>query len=450
MKQFVCLAFICIIVGGCAKEEINTPQPSTEPEKPSIEPPKPDFSEYRGYHVKDTTGFLKETLLYYTTNDSTWIFGIKKGKIWFGLFDEKTKNQHKEWKSISDFSIGGENHITVRSILQNGEHIFFLQNQNQSTYTPILLGKNERALPFDKYEIFEYKADADITVQEIGNDILISYSDTNGNLYSKEGKLLVNSITISNKKDDNKFYLSGFKEDRTWFCVCLNNEIEQEYLGVDTYNRNIKLHLGYGEYEDYYVKTLPFDDFWGRLIVTDWGYVYAPALGDRRIIKDIFLCKNGRMERMDAPLSSFTLHNWYKGTFLIYEQGGAVGSTIKYTMYSSEYKIIREYNKTSEFYVDPFRSGSILPVPVSYDEYIWNDKWGKDLRIRRYNLQSRASYPIWQQTIGQVSDNATVTWKLLDNKSSEWLYQIDILNYDGTKQQIKFSVDIDSGYIKKY
>lgn len=443
MKQFICLVIFVLFFGGCGKEEINTSSNAL-----SDEPQKPDFSEFRGYHVKDTVGFQKGTLLYYTTNDSTWIFGIKDEKVWFGLFDEETKKQQKEWKSVSDFSIEGEFRIVFRSILQSGECVFFIQ-KSELAYTPILLEKDEKALPFDEYEILTYGIGALFMVREIGNDILISYSESCGNLYSRDGKLVVNSIGISEKQDDNRFYLSGFKEDRTWFCVCLNDKIEQEYLGVEPYERNIKLHIGYGEYEDYYIKTLPFDDFWGRLIVTDWGYVYAPALGDRHVIKDIFLCKDGRMERMDAPLSHFTLHNWYKGTFLVYEFGGTVGSIIKYTIYSSDKEIVKKYSKISEVHVDPFRTGSILPVPVSYDEYIWNDKWDDDLRIRRYRLESSAINPVWQQTVGQVSENAIISWILLDNQSSVWLYQIDVLNYDGSKQQIKFSVDIESGNVKK-
>ncbi|WP_298551755.1 hypothetical protein [uncultured Parabacteroides sp.] len=154
------------------------------------------------------------------------------------------------------------------------------------------------------------------------------------------------------------------------------------------------------------------------------------------------------MKRIDAPSHDFSLHNWYDDSFLIYEY------SIVYTIYSENGELILQQKKTPDHYVDPFRTGNTKPIPVSFTEYIWNDYWGwgngtASLRIRRYSLVSYATFPIWQQTIATIPDNSKVTWNLLDSQSDIWIYQVDILNYDGSKQQINFSININTGDIKQ-
>lgn len=159
----------------------------------------------------------------------------------------------------------------------------------------------------------------------------------------------------------------------------------------------------------------------------------------------MFICKDGKMKRIDAPSQNFSLHNWYDDSFLVYEY------SIVYTIYSKNGELILQHKKTPDHYVDPFRTGNI--IPVSFTEYIWNDYWSwgdeASLRIRRYGLDSYATYPIWQQTIATIPGNSKVTWNLLDNQSDIWIYQVDILNYDGSKQQINFSININTGAIKQ-
>lgn len=414
-----------------------TPEPS-QPVKPT------DYSVFYGYHVKDTVGLDKGTIALYPANDTVWLFCLRNQKPWFGMFDVKTKEQLSEWTSTSCSSLNSRPAINFNPVRLSKGYAFLLLDST-SKYIQFFLNEEGIAVPFGVREILQGGEDL-FKIKEIGGNILIYHPDVLGNLYSIDGKLVVNSINISEERDNGQYFLTGFKENMTWFCFC-SNEQTLQYFGIEPYERNIKLHLGYGEYEDYYVKTLSLDDFWDRLIVTDWGCVYAPSYGDRHLYKDLFLCKDGKMERMDAP-AYFTLHNWYNGTFMVYEQGSVVGSTISYAVYSSDKEIVLEYEKQSQTYVDPFRSGDIPPVPVSYNEYIWNGNWGGELRIRRYSLQSSATNPIWQQVVRKVSENAKVSWTLLDSQSSIWQYRIDVLEYDGSNRQIQFSVDINTGEIK--
>ena len=60
-----------------------------------------DYSEFGGYHVKDTVGYDMATLEFYSSNDTAWIYAIKGQKVWFGMFNDNTKEQITEWKASS-------------------------------------------------------------------------------------------------------------------------------------------------------------------------------------------------------------------------------------------------------------------------------------------------------------------------------------------------------------
>ena len=312
------------------------------------------------------------------------------------------------------------------------------------TCEPFLLQK-KKAIPLKSYKNIVSGNDRQFSVSEIDDKILIYHSSNHGYIYSKEGEELVNTVVIKYKQNDDDYdFLSGFKQEKAWLGIYKDNKLIQEYVGNEVYDRNKKIYKGYGEYEDYYVEEFLF----GRLLKTDWGYIFAPEVtysDPFYITLDLFICKDGKMKRIDAPSQNFSLHNWYDDSFLVYEY------SIVYTIYSKNGELILQHKKTPDHYVDPFRTGNI--IPVSFTEYIWNDYWSwgdeASLRIRRYGLDSYATYPIWQQTIATIPGNSKVTWNLLDNQSDIWIYQVDILNYDGSKQQINFSININTGAIKQ-
>ena len=443
MKKLIGLFLLLIFCVGCEKDTVEEPKPPIVPD----EPKQPyDYAEFGGYHVKDTVGFDKNSIVLYTLNDSTWIFARKDQKAWFGLFDLKTKLQLSEWQETSDFLVNEKYSINLPPFKISEGYVFFIQDLISSYKVIPFLLKESKAIHLRTYNNVNWGQESLFEVKDLKNEILIYHPDLLGNLYSKDGEETATFVSIS-KQDSKNYFLSGFIQDKTWFGVCEDNILKQQFIGEGVFERNIKLHLGYGEYKDYYVEALSFDDFWGRFIEMDWGYIFAPAYGEQHIITDIFLCKEGKMERMKAPDTYFTLYSWYNNSFLIYEPSSSVGTTIKYTIYSSDKDIILTHEKKSEFYVDPFKT-EIPPVPISYTDYISNENWSGELRIRRYNLDSRATYPIWQQIIATIPNNSIATWTLLDRQSEIWLYRIDILNYDGSKEQIQFSININTGDLK--
>ena len=438
MKKLIGLFLLLIFCVGCEKG-------GEEPELPY------DYAEFWGYHVKDTAGFQIETIKSIYSNDTTWLFGMKKGKPWFGMFNEKTKEQIDEWLCTTTYSFNNQTTIPFKPFKISNEFIFFMEyptgkSENTVDYftcEPFLLREN-KAILLNSYNNIAWGNDRQFSTRMLDDNILIYHPYNHGYIYSKEGEELVNTVVINDTQIDNNDFMSGFKRGKAWLGIYKDNKLIQEYIDDEVYDRNKKIYKGYGEYEDYYVKEFLF----GRLLKTNWGYVFAPNVtysDPFYITLDLFICKDGKMKRIDAPSSNFDLYNWYDNSFLVYEY------SIVYTIYSPNGKLILHQKKTPNTSVDPFRTGNT--IPISLTEYIWNDYWGwgngtASLRIRRYNLNSYASYPIWQQTIATISSNSKVTWNLLDRQSEIWLYLIDILNYDGSKEQIQFSININTGDLK--
>lgn len=438
MKTFIrllCLLFLCI---GCGKEDVEEPVVPDEPEEPEL---PYDYLEFGGYHVKDTAGFQKETIVFYNTNDTAWIFGIKDQKPWFGLFNSKTKEQTNEWSGTSSFPTSSRCMIQHNPFKISDGYVFLIEYPT-GIYTTFLL-RNNKAFCLEKYEV-DWGNEQYFSVKELGDNVLIYHPYYNGYIYSKEGVQIINSVVISEQQINDCVFLSGFKQEKVWLGIYKNDVLVQEYTGDQVYDRNIKIDKGYGEYEDYYVNELPF----GYLLETNWGYAFAPRLnyGVDGWMLDLFFCKNEIMKRISVE-SNFSLKNWYNNSILVYSY-----NPIVYDIYSSDGELLLKQEKDRYYYSDPFGTGTLYPI--SYASYIQASTWGwgngnADIRIRRYNLESQADNPVWQQVIANISDKAKVSWILQDDKSEIWAYQLDILNYDGSKQQIKFTVDINTGEIKK-
>ncbi len=437
MKKYVILFLLASLWFGCSKDTIEKYDPNT-----SEQPNQPyDYAEFYGYHVSDITGFDLNSIKMYVFNNSTWLLGIKNNNLWFGLFDTNSKEQIEEWNGTIQVLNNQYSIIESPYNLSEGYIIFTENNECISSF----LLYNSKAIYLKDYNT-NILSNYDFTIKEFDKEVLVYHPTIHGSIYSMEGKELVNSVSMSST-DSKDYYLSGFVDNKVWFGVCTNNSIEKQYTANEDYDRNIKINLGYGEYEDYYVDAFVFDDFWGRFAAMDWGYIFAPIYGDNYKLVDMFICKDGNIERMLVP-SYFTLHEWYNGSFLIYQTANGSTGTNIYSIYSSDAELIIEHEKPQYgIWTDPFRR-DIPPVAVSYTEYIYQENWGGELRIRRYKLSSDVSNPVWSNIVTEIPDNSIDTWQILESNENSLLYQIDILNYDGSEEQIKFEVNINTGEIK--
>lgn len=449
------LALNMLLFVGCGKEE-EIPIDIIEDERPGSDPndPNSDIPNFMGYYVEDTTGLQEETALSRTYNDTTWIFALRNEKAWFGMFDERSKKQLAEWQSQNSFSIKEQTWIAFNPFILSDCIAFFLKypigkdSNNVDFYSyDVFLLKEEKAISIPTLENISGGWDDAINVQELeNNELLVSLPYFKGYICSKEGEELVNSVLVTDLPEEEYTLLTGFKDEKAWIRIYNNNtdnKSMQEYIGEEVYDRNKQIYQGYGEYENIYVECFYF----GKLLTTNWGYVFVPSLQtSSSIMPDLFICKDGKMKRLDTPSNNIELYNWYEDSFLVYEH------TIVYTIYSSAGELIlQESKKRDPAHPDPFWSGNI--VPISYSSYIWTERWGwgdgsASLRIRRYDLNSYLTSPLWQQEVANIPSSSKVTWILLDNETEIWTYMIDILHYDGSKQQIKFSININTGDLK--
>lgn len=85
--------------------------------------------------------------------------------------------------------------------------------------------------------------------------------------------------------------------------------------------------------------------------------------------------------------------------------------------------------------------------PISYTEGIFIAR-ESDYFIIRHNYQTGKD--VWKTSIPSlkdVEDNARINSTILEQSNSIWKYQFDITNYDGSKKQVIFTVDVETGKV---
>ena len=421
--------------GEDAKEEIIP-----EPDVPY------DYSEFGGYHVKDTVGYDMATLEFYSSNDTAWIFAVKNQKPWFGMFDSNSKEQLFEWKSSSGLESDYRWSILCNPFKVGDKFVCFMKIASE-LYKPFLL-TGESAIPLKEQEV-NLGNESYFFARGLGENILVYHPHFYGGLYSPEGVEIINSVTFHEDPESGNEYLSGFKNDKVWLGIYENGKLQEEYIGKNAYDRNIRIDKGYGEYEEYFVKALSFG-YSSALLKTEWGYVFYPRCKDSEsggYIHDMFFCRGGKMIPVFVGKYGLDIRNWYDNSILEY-------TGKEYIIYSTEGEVIFTQDVKNDHNGNVF-TGIGTIYPVSYTEFLSIRVWSiwpntkSSLRIRRYAFDSFVSTPVWDKELDYVfRGDSRISWVLLDNQSSIWQYRIDILNYDGSSQRIKFSVDINTGDIK--
>ena len=253
------------------------------------------------------------------------------------------------------------------------------------------------------------------------------------------------SITPCAYNEDTAF-LTGIKNEKMWIGMFDNHTKEQlkEWNGTKTVERTIKIDKGYGEYE-----ILDVSYFTCDLKSTEWGFVAIPKYAHRvlsgaisdsgkfEIGKDILLL-NGN-EIIVYPLNYPAIANpyWFQGSIFVLNM---IEDCTYSIILSPDGKKIAEWKGN-------FVNGDFNPVPISYTEGIFIDR-ESDYFIIRYNYQTGKD--VWKTSIPSlkgVEDNARINSTILEQSNPIWKYQIDITNYDGSKKQVIFTVDVETGEV---
>lgn len=252
------------------------------------------------------------------------------------------------------------------------------------------------------------------------------------------------SITPCAYNEDTAF-LTGIKNEKMWIGMFDNHTKEQlkEWNGTKTVERTIKIDKGYGETELFNVTAF---DFRSDIYKTNWGFTAALSYLHREntlltssdiVSKDIFLL-NGN-EIIVYPLNYPAIANpyWFQGSIFVLNM---IENCTYSIILSPDGKKIAEWKGN-------FANGDFNPVPISYTEGIFIDR-ESDYFIIRYNYQTGKD--VWKTSIPSlkgVEDNARINSTILEQSNPIWKYQIDITNYDGSKKQVIFTVDVETGEV---
>ena len=252
------------------------------------------------------------------------------------------------------------------------------------------------------------------------------------------------SITPCAYNEDTAF-LTGIKNEKMWIGMFDKHTKEQlkEWNGTKTVERTIKIDKGYGETELFNVTAF---DFRSDIYKTNWGFTAALSYLHREntlltssdiVSKDIFLL-NGN-EIIVYPLNYPAIANpyWFQGSIFVLNM---IENCTYSIILSPDGKKIAEWKGN-------FVNGDFNPVPISYTEGIFIDR-ESDYFIIRYNYQTGKD--VWKTSIPSlkgVEDNARINSTILEQSNPIWKYQIDITNYDGSKKQVIFTVDVETGEV---
>lgn len=247
------------------------------------------------------------------------------------------------------------------------------------------------------------------------------------------------SITPCAYNEDTAF-LTGIKNEKMWIGMFNLHTKEQlkEWNGTKTVERTIKIDKGYGETELFNITAF---DFRSNIYKTNWGFTAALSYLHREntfltssdiVSKDIFLL-NGN-EIIVYPLNYPAIANpcWF--------QESVVANAI---VLSPKGKKIAELEGSYS---------TKNAVPISYTEGILcvgtNDDGSGDRSVIRHNYQTGKD--VWKTSIPSLKDiemNARINTTILEQSNPIWKFQIDITNYDGSKKQVIFTVDVETGKV---
>ena len=254
------------------------------------------------------------------------------------------------------------------------------------------------------------------------------------------------SITPCAYNEDTAF-LTGIKNEKMWIGMFDNHTKEQlkEWNGTKTVERTIKIDKGYGETELFNVTAF---DFRSDIYKTNWGFTAALSYLHREntlltssdiVSKDIFLLNGNEIIVYPLNYPAIAYPYWFQGSIFVLNM---IENCTYSIILSPDGKKIAEWKGN-------FANGDFNPVPISYTEGIFIDR-ESDYFIIRYNYQTGKD--VWKTSIPSlkgVEDNARINSTILEQSNPIWKYQIDITNYDGSKKQVIFTVDVETGEVTK-
>lgn len=378
---------------------------------------------------------------FWKNKSNIWYSGIRNGKEWFAVFDRESQLLINEWygqkQAIKDGIVGSIN--TEPQQLENGEYIFWIDYIDDNYLQQIYLQTNQQVKYDVKMSQESHRYQPISLLKGKGWHIYV-YSDLSNEpdeaIFDFSGKVLpIKDVTCSNIEDSLQVYTGFLQDNHLWIGV-YDNECSpiQEGMSIEPFERNRKQYIGYGKFKEYTIeKIIPFEPSsppFRNPLSMQWGYAFSPDYkcktgtfsGDIILLsnKTVYCCQ---LERTFYDNPQF----WYNASILIDNRW----------VISPEGEIL---------YEGTFPMSHTNYYPTSYTAWLEIGRFGTESRFCIRSRESNQTTPIWQTNFShQIMGDAETTFTLLRKKDKLWTFHCDILNYDGSKEQFDFTVNIETG-----
>lgn len=373
----------------------------------------------------------------YVIDGKIWCHGLRKYKEWIAIFDANTGNFIKEWygTDYSNFAKDGYSFYSSfqHPLLVSNDSYAFIKDEHLICY----LNKNGQIeyqeLDSEILNIPNLSLNSNETIPVKGEGWLICINDGSCfyHLLGFDGKLKVENIHIRNKNEID--ICAGRQGNDLWLGLRYENQSFEEIIITESYDWNKKIYEGYGEYEEYNICGFYFNN--NNIVETQYGFAVIPffyKINDDIItslpseigsLDYVWIINNGKLIEVSVQ-DPQSITNWYEDCILVNNE----------FVVSSDGKILCEGYFPDDVY------------PISYTEYI---EIRKNIICR--NCGSSENYTQgWCVTLDFVNDypdNSRFIYTIIEETTTELVYRCDIINYDGSKAQVIFMVDLCSGKI---
>lgn len=399
--------YLCLFISGCEKDDVS----------------------YYSDEFLRSSGITDVEICFESkpidSENSVWYYGLRKGKEWFALFDKSKKSLVKEWygKAQSSSELGD-----LSSFYSCPDPVKFDNNEYLLWYNPFCgrLGDDVIALiHLQEDGTVKYVNDG-VCAEMVPHYFIhgkgwLGFADGKRCIYDNYFEnIIINDVNMTNFESEHIY--TGFQNNRLWIGF-LNDSlvITKEYVSDNAFDRDRKIHLGYGEYMEYSIKSVSI----GSHIKTKSGIFFIPrylTTENEYISQDVAVFKDEKIElyKLENKLNG-NLLEWYNESILI------------------DYKYVLSKNGEKVCEGDFFRVNYDYNIPVSYKSWMHMNKYG----IYMYNIEDGCSWYTLFDT--QVPDNSKIEYTLLKQDNSIWTFKRNIVNYDGSKSSVTFEIDIETG-----
>lgn len=403
-----------------------------------------------------STGCDKENVYYYTDdllskneindvevffesrsydNHNVWYYGLRRGKEWFALFENNTGSLIKEWYgkelSAKELALPSVTFVTYPNPYKMGIDEYLLWylpcsgRLNTNIKGQLIHLQTNGAIKYYKTLTDKDEYWPTSFLKGVGWYAHAS-EDRSSKLYDPYFENIIVEDAVIADWDSLELY-TGFRNEIFRVGITDGHTLINEYLTDGPFERNRKIHLGYGEYKEYRIKTISEVS----PISTKWGYAFIPCyrtVDGSSFYQDVILLNDGKVICCQDLINDYSFNNeslqlWYNESILV---------NMKYVISSQGEKLVEgDFSSASYSY----------NIPTSHSSWMTMDK----NVISMYKIGVGL---VWRSKLDKpIADKAHITYTHLKQEKNYWSFRCDIVNYDGSKNEIVFNINIETGEI---